>query len=71
MPIELFGKKNHPIILQQIRKLITMKKFEVMAYNDVMRLIKFTDIPWLNARAYSSKHMGRYIADSKYIVREL
>jgi telomerase reverse transcriptase len=71
LPLELFGKKNQATVLDHVKKLITMKKFEVMAYNDVMKTIKFTEIPWLNARKYHKRHFGSIVADGKLVIREL
>ena len=70
LPVDLFGKANHFIVLDHIKKLITMKKFEVMAYNEVMKTLKFSEIPWLNSRKTKKMHLGSKVVDNKLIIRE-
>lgn len=65
IPKDLFGLQNYEIVLEHCCKLITMKKFEVMAYADVMKLLKFNEIPWLDVRKRTKKHLGSWIADAK------
>lgn len=71
VPKELFGVQNYQVVLDHCLKLITMKKFEVMAYEDVMKLMKFDQIPWLDVRKRTKQHMGSWIADANLIVREM
>lgn len=69
LPVGLLGPRNRKILIKEAGKLCVMKKYEMVAFDEIIGKFHFRDIAWLKRKS-TRKNRGSIVSENKEYVRQ-